>query len=343
MKIAPRDINGFVTKVRDDIRAVLLHGSDVGLMRERALIMAKQVCEDLDDVFAVTRLDGDQISSDPAALGDAAGQIAMTAPRRLVMVRGRGTEMTESCKGALATLHDSAFIIVEASETTTRHALVKLFETTAGVASIGCYPDEAGAIADLVNDILKRDNITISREAKALLVSRLGSDRAATRGEIEKLALLAGPGGTLEYDEVSQALGDSAAVAITDIAVAAAEGRVENLERAMEKARAEQQATIMLLRGCQNYFRQLLQAGLAMKLGGRGAGDAVRTLRPPVHFRMQDRMAGQIRKWSCDMLLDAVNRLQDAELAIKSGMVQEDVYCAQTLLGICLRGRKLSR
>ena len=40
---------------------------------------------------------------------------------------------------------------------------------------------------------------------------------AASRQEIEKLALLAGPGGTLSYEDVVIALGDSGLLATTDI------------------------------------------------------------------------------------------------------------------------------
>ena len=39
--------------------------------------------------------------------------------------------------------------------------------------------------------------------------------------------------------------------------------------------------------------------------------------------------------------MDAVNRLQDAELAVKTGGGNDTAICAQTLLGLCLRARVL--
>ncbi|MGB2160205.1 MAG: DNA polymerase III subunit delta, partial [Candidatus Puniceispirillaceae bacterium] len=183
-------------------------------------------------------------------------------------------------------------------------------------------------------------NISITDDARAAAIARLGSDRAATRREIEKLALLAGPGGSLSFEDVSIALGDSATLAISDIAMAAADGRVDALERAIDKAWSEQQASVTVLRGSQTYFRQLLQAARAMRNGG-SAQQAVKSLRPPVHFRLQDRLTSQLRHWSSESLLDAVNRLQDAELTVKSGGVNDTAICAQTLLGLCLRARVL--
>ena len=340
MKVAPRQIAGFLSAVPKTVRAALLHGSDTGLINERALKIAGQFSDDLDDVFSVTRLDGDMLTSDPAALGDAAESLAMTADCRLVLVRGRGSEMLESCKLALARNLDNAFIIVEATETTTRHALVKLFESGDRSAAIGCYPDEARDIGTLLTEVLARDDITMTEDARTAAIARLGSDRAATRREIEKLALLAGPGGALSFEDVSIALGDSATLAISDIAMAAAEGRVDALERAIDKAWSEQQASVTVLRGSQSYFRQLLQAARAMRAGG-SAQQAVKTLRPPVHFRLQDRLVSQLRHWSPETLMEAVNRLQDAELAVKTGGINDAALCAQTLLGLCLRARAL--
>ena len=142
----------------------------------------------------------------------------------------------------------------------------------------------------------------------------------------------------MSFEDVSIALGDSATLAISDIAMAAADGRVEVLERAIDKAWSEQQASVTVLRGAQTYFRQLLQAARAMQNGG-SAQQAIKSLRPPVHFRLQDRLATQLQHWSSDALMDAVNRLQDAELTVKTGGGNDTAICAQTLLGLCLRAR----
>ena len=57
----------------------------------------------------------------------------------------------------------------------------------------------------------------------------------------------------------------------------------------------------------------------------------------------RSRVAAQLRFWPPDAILDAVNRLQDAELAVKTGAADDETQCAQTLLGICIRGRALKR
>ena len=342
MKVATRQIKGFLSAIPQNINAVLLHGNDLGMISEYGAKIAVQVAPDIDDVFSVTHLSGEQVSGDPALIGDSARSIAMTAERRLVWVRGKGTDLLSSCKTAFSQSFNSAFIVVEATDTTSRHALVKLFENADHAAAVGCYADSAADLGAVLKEITTRDGISIDRDAAALVIQRLGSDRAASRQEMEKLALLAGPGGSLGYDDVAAALGDSGALTATDIAMAAADGQIDRLQHGLEKAWSESQNAVMVLRGCQSYFRQLLSASRASQ-AGTPVAQAVKSLRPPVHFRLQDKMAAQLRTWTPDSLFDAFNRLQDAELSVKQGGGNDEIFAGQALLGICLRRQKSGR
>ena len=336
MKIAPRQVKDFLARPPATIHAALFHGSDQGMISERAKQLARHYSDNLDDVFSVSRISGDMLTGETGLIADAAAAIPAFGGPRLVLVKGRGTELLEGCKYALEGNLDGSMIIVEASDTTTKHAIVKLFETHKAAASIGCYADSGGDIRSLATSIFSADKITVTRDALDLIVARLGNDRATSRGEIEKLALLAGPGGALTAADVAAALGDSGLLAIDDIADAIAAGHASRLRLALHKAWADEANAVLILRGCQSYFRQLGLAGHAMKQG-QAAQNAVRALRPPVHFKLQDRLQAQLRRWTPDQAIAVVGRLQDIELDVKSGGIDETILTGQSLLGICLR------
>ena len=340
MKVPPRQIVTFLRQPPAEIRGALLHGTDAGLISERSKTLAQLYANDPDDVFSVTRLDGDRLAREPGLIADSAASIAMFSDVRLVMVKGRGSDLLEACKLALAKDLSASFVLVEASDTTTRHALVKLFEGAKNAAAIGCYEDSDADIAALVRDIMARDQITLAGDAIRLVTSRLGNNRMVSRMEIEKLALFAGQGGSLSLDDVALCLGDSATLTITDIASAAADGSSTGLKQALAKAWHEDMSAIMVLRGCQGYFRQIEMAALAMA-NGAAAAAAIRGLRPPVHFKLQAKMTSQVQLWRDPLSADALNRLQDAEFAIKSGGLDERVICSQCLLGLSLRAKSL--
>ena len=338
MKIAPRQIANFLAKPPDKIRAILLHGSDAGLRSSRARHLAAIYSDDLNDVFSVTRINGSGLHGEASKIADAAAEIPMFG-NRLVLVRATGTELIDACKFLLSRPIHDAMVIIDADDTTAKHAVVKLFETNENTAAIGCYPDNISNIRLLTTSILQRDNVSVDHDALDLICARLGSDHAATRAELEKLALLAGPGGHLDLETISAALGDSALLAIDDIAKAVASGQVPALSVALRKAWLEEANCVMIIRKCQTYFTQLRMLGHAVN-AGQPAQNAVRSLRPPVHFKLQDALIRHAQKWHPRQCLQMVNRLQHIEINLKSETIDDRTLIAQKLLGLCLRARQ---
>ncbi|MGA1021498.1 MAG: DNA polymerase III subunit delta [Candidatus Puniceispirillaceae bacterium] len=338
MKIAPRQIASFLAKPPDKISAILLHGSDSGLRSSRSQQLAALYSDDLDDVFSVTRISGASLGGEPGKIADAAAEIPMFGTR-LVLVKASGTELLDACKLLLAKPVRGAMVIIDASDTTTKHAVVKLFESSDIAAAIGCYPDSDGDIRQLAQTIFQQDNVSVDRDGLALISSRLGSDHAATRAELEKLVLLAGPGGTLTVETISEALGDSAVLAVDDVADAVANGHVPALSKALRKAWLEEANCVMIIRGCQTYFNQLGMLGYAV-LAGQSPQTAVRGLRPPVHFKLQDAFIRHLKNWQPQRCMDMVNRLQDIEINLKSKTIDDRTLTSQSLLGLCLRAQR---
>ena len=276
------------------------------------------------------------LANEVGLIVDSAAAIPALGDRRLVLIKGRGTELLAACKLALTEHIEEAIIIVEAHETTTKHALVKLFEGSKTAASIGCYEDSVSDIRALASNMFAADNIKASSDALDIIARRLGSDRGSSRREIEKLVLMAGPNGKLEAEEVHFALGDNAKLAIDDIAEALASGAVARLQQSLQKAWHDDTNAVMIVRGCQNYFQQLGLAGYAMR-SGQSAQNAIRGLRPPPHFKIQNRLQSHLQRWQPQIAMDIVNRLQDIELQIKSNRLDDRICTSQSLLGICLR------
>ena len=120
MKLQAREVEAFVRKPRPDIRAVLLFGSDAGMIRERARAIARSAVEDLNDPFRVSSLTVAQLQDDPARLADEVGAMALTGGRRVVMVSGAGDRNAKLFEGLLDAVlvprerHQPPVLVVEA-------------------------------------------------------------------------------------------------------------------------------------------------------------------------------------------------------------------------------------
>src|SRR5208282_5863766 len=92
MKIARAE--SFLRAPDFGLLAVLLYGPDSGLVRERALDLARSVVLDLTDPFRTVEITANALIEDPARLGDEVAAIAMTGGRRVVIVREAGDSLS---------------------------------------------------------------------------------------------------------------------------------------------------------------------------------------------------------------------------------------------------------
>jgi DNA polymerase-3 subunit delta len=342
MKVAPARIAAFLVKPDATMRAALVYGPDAGLVRERADRIAATVCADLRDTFRVADVTAAALLGDPARLNDEAASLSLTGGRRVVRVRDAGDAAGALFERFLAAPPPGdSIVVVEGGELAARSSLRRAFEDAALAFAIPCYADGRRELEELVREVLGAHRVTIDGDATAYLVGHLGGDRLASRRELEKLALFAGDGGRVGLADATLSVGDSAAMTIDDIVFAAAEGDAAALERALMRAFLEGEMPISVLRALMRHFQRLhlVQSRVA---AGASDEDALRGLRPPLFFKLQDRFKRQLRVWSTSRAAHALSLLTQAELSAKTTGLPAEAICRDALLRIA-RGAQARR
>lgn len=334
MKIGARDADRFAAAPPAGIRAVLVYGPDAGLVRERAEKLVLSAAETLNDPFRVSEFVAARLADEPALLHDEGAALSLMGGRRAVRVR----DAADRAADAFAAFFKDpppgdTLIVVEGGDLGPRSGLRKIFENAEAGAALPCYGDDAGAVRRLAEEAFRDRRIRASRDAMAYLAAVLGSDRELTRREIEKLTLYAGDGGALDLDDVVAALGDSGASAAEDVALAAAEGRATALDRALNRAFADGQSAVGLIRACLRHFQRLSLARLRMDQGDP-LNAAMQALRPPVFFKAQPAFEAALKRWGSDELAAAGLALTRMEIAAKTTGTPEDVVVRQGLLDL---------
>src|SRR5262249_45014670 len=224
------------------------------------------------------------------------------------------------------------------------------FERLPRAAAIACYLDDAEALEQVIAEWLKAQRLTADRDAVDFLLSRLGGDRGITRQELEKLALYLGPGPApgpgygpgakpgaetapaarrLTLADAEAVVGDSSALTLDDLALALADGDSAALDRAYGRAIEEGSDAIGILRAAARHLLRLHQVASA-----EDARAAIKALRPPVFFKLEQRFLAQLRLWPAPRLAEALDRLIQAEAQIKTNAQPKDAIAERALLEI---------
>jgi DNA polymerase III subunit delta len=336
VKVDSRSV-GRILREPGALRAIVLHGDDTGLIRERARLAATAIAPQLDDPFRVVVLDRDA----QERLEEEVFALSLTGGRRVVWVRDAGDGLTAPLKASLARPSDT-LVIVEAPGLASRSRLRALAEAHSDCATIACYPEEGRALEASVRQMLAEEDIRIDPDALSWFAGLLGPDRAATRGEVEKLALYAGRGGQLSLDDVRACTGDAAGVSLEDAAYAATAGDRAAADTAIERALAEGTSPIAVARSLLSHLHRLRRARIAMD-GGQSRADAMRGLRPPVFFKRTESFGQALSLWTASRLMDAAEQTQRLELDCKQTGAPDLALCRRHIARLAATAMMLRR
>lgn len=328
MKIEPRNVESFLRKPDPKIRGVVIHGNDDGLIAERAIALAKMVCDDLKDPFRVVDIAGDVLKGDPARLADEFGAMSLMGGRRVIRVRPAGEESAAALENLVAATAGDALVVIEAGNLSPKSTLRALAETESCLAALPCYMDNEGALESLVESAARAQGLAVEPDALQWIVDRLGGDRGQTRSEIDKLLLYKQGDGTraVTMEDALAVLGDTSAIGIDDVVGATFNGNFVELDRALDRVFAEGGHPVQLVRALQRHADQLhLVAGF--KAAGLPTEVAIGKARGLPRFGPQrQRFERHLNSWSVKVLGNALNAILDAELECKStGLPDETI------------------
>jgi DNA polymerase-3 subunit delta len=341
------DIERFLRQPDPQIRAAVIYGRDLGVVRDRGHQLAAKIAKNPDDPFDVSQLTDGDLDMDGGRLeGELAAQSLMGG-RRLVRLRltsdkaGPDKVAAEALvRHAAGELNPDAFLLIEAGALGRDSALRKAAEKAAGAAVIPCYEDEPGDVARLVRETLAKDNVSLNADALALFVARMPKERGVARQEIERLALYLGPGSgaVATPADLEPFLGVEPEASLLDAAADAFGGRVTEAQAGLRRAAQEGEAGPAAVRALGMHLGRLRRT-LTLHKSGAGLTEAAKA--SGVFWKQEREFLRQARAWT----LAELDRLQPevlaADKACKTAGSPDHLIAERLALTVAGRARRL--
>lgn len=341
------DIERFLGRPDPAVRAVLIYGRDLGVVRDRGHALAAKVAANPDDPFDVALLTDQDLADDGGRLeGELAAQSLMGG-RRLVRLRLSDAKpaieklaadtLERHAKGEL---NPDAFFLIEAGDLRKDSAVRKAAEKAAGAAAITCYEDEPGDVARLVREVLAKDNVSLNADALALFVARLPRERGVARQEIERLALFLGPGSgmTATAADLEPFLGVEPEASLADAAADAFGGRLGEAQAGLRRAAQEGETGPAAVRALGLHLGKLRRI-LTLHKAGAGLQEAAKA--SGVFWKQEREFLRQARTWTLEELDKIQPEILTADRACKTAGSPDRLIAERLALTVAGRARRL--
>jgi DNA polymerase-3 subunit delta len=171
------DVDAFVARPDPARRVVLVFGPDAGLVSERVTAILKVSVDDVNDPFALARLDGEELAAEPSRLIEEALTMPLFGGRRAVWVKAGSRNIAPAVEALLGadifnTGATQCRVVIEAGDLRRNAPLRTLCERGKNAAALPCYPDGERERARLIDDEMKAAGLSLTPDARAVLIPR---------------------------------------------------------------------------------------------------------------------------------------------------------------------------
>jgi DNA polymerase-3 subunit delta len=341
MKLTFRQIEPFVQNPDPKARVIVIYGPDQGLVTERSKAICMKTVPNLNDPFNVIHLTTPKIMDDKSIFYDEANAQSLMGGNRLIIIKDGADSLTPILKDYLEDApSQETVVVVEAGDLNPRSALRKLAESAKNAVALPCYVDDERNLSQIIRDMCTHAGYGIESDALHLFSPALVGDRAIARNEIEKLLLYKGLDknytgykgdpvrskiGTITTQDVYATCGDIRDWSMDKLIYVIGDGDTKTTHIIIDSLFRDKIAPIILLRSTQNHFWRLYSTNVKIK-DGMPMQDAVKTLSPPLFFKVEDAFKRQLNRWSLPVLENALDALTKAEaLTKKTGYNPESI------------------
>ncbi len=317
---------------------VLIYGPDTGLVHERAVLVARKAADNPDDPFQLVRLDGDEVAGDPLRLADEANTIAMFGGRRVIWVRAGSKQLQAALQPLLAAPPTDAIVIIEAGDLKGANPVRSACEKSGAAVVIACYADEGAALLGLIQTVLGDAGLSINAGARQLLLASLGGDRAASRGEIEKLAMYCRGQKEVQEADIEAIISDVGVLDPGSVIDGAFAGDFAPIELDGARLFAEGTDAGVLL-------NTALRHALALKrliVNRTISGDAFKAaaMQQGIYFKRHRVVEQQLRLWQLDRLERSITQLSEAVLTVRRNARIGEAIATRALWAVALGAKR---
>ena len=339
MKIAPAQIENFLTSTPPTCRVFLFYGPDEGMNRMRAQSVIRKKLGEKPDPFALVEFQAGELSDDPARLLDEIQTLPFGGDRKVIYIRQASENLTAVITQAIESCPKFSTLILEAGELSPKSALRQAVESADSAAAIPAYDDEGRGLEKFIRDFMAASGTKLSGDAMPALLSLLSANRMVNRQELEKLLLYIEPINIVTEQDVESALAAQTNLGLDDVVYAAFSGDAKTAAAGLQVLRGEGMSGIPILRALSRHAMRLHWV-LSMIQAGSNRDEAIKMLRPPVFFKKLRAFEHHLRLWPMPGLLRLSNRLLAAEISSKSTGYPADDIAGQIIMGIAIQSER---
>ena len=293
----------------------LLYGENFGLkkdIREFIKITIKQE----DDNVEILSLYEDEILNDDENFYNLIYSGSLFSNKKIVTIHEASDKIVKKINDIYDNNPKNVFIIIFSEILEKKSKLRNFFEKNKNTICIPCYQDNEKNLEIILQNEIKKNNISLSREAINLIIEKANSDRLNLKNEIEKIKSFSLNKKKLELDEIKFLINFSGDYKSDILINECLCGNISQYKKIVSEIYIGTINQILLLRILSNKTQRLLNLK-EKESETKDLDNLINSSKPPIFWKEKPLIKKQLSIWNLKDLKKIIDQINSTELQCK--------------------------
>ena len=293
----------------------LLYGENFGLkkdIREFIKITIKQE----DDNVEILSLYEDEILNDDENFYNLIYSGSLFSNKKIVTIHEASDKIVKKINDIYDNNPKNVFIIIFSEILEKKSKLRNFFEKNKNTICIPCYQDNEKNLEIILQNEIKKNNISLSREAINLIIEKANSDRLNLKNEIEKIKSFSLNKKKLELDEIKFLINFSGDYKSDILINECLSGNILQYKKIVSEIYIGTINQILLLRILSNKTQRLLNLK-EKESETKDLDNLINSSKPPIFWKEKPLIKKQLSIWNLKDLKKIIDQINSTELQCK--------------------------
>ncbi len=293
----------------------LIYGENIGLKKDIKNFITSLLKENENDLETSSFYESDIINNDENFY-NAAYSGSLFGSKKIIYVYESTDKILKKISNVFEKNPENIFFIFISQVLEKKSKLRDFFEKTKKAVCIACYMDNEKDLETIAQLELKKNNISLSREAINLLIEKSNSDRNNLRNEIEKIHSFSLNKKKIELDELKSLINFSGDYKSDLLINECLCGNISQYRKIISELYINAVNQILLLRILSNKIQRLLR----IKEGENKTeqiDNLINAIKPQIFWKEKPLVKKQLKIWKIDDLKKIIDEINYTELLCK--------------------------
>ena len=294
---------------------ILLYGENLGLKKDIKDFITAEINQK-DDSIEILSLYESEILNNEENFYNLAYTKSLFYNKKIITIYEATDKITKKINDIYAKYPENLFLIIFSEILEKKSKLRDFFEKNKKTICIPCYLDNEKNLEIIAQSELKKNNITISKEAINLLIEKSNSDRNNLRNEIKKIKSYSLNKKNLELHEIKSLINFSGNYKSDILVNECLCGNIAQYKKIISELYVSTIKQILLLRILINKIHRLLQIK-EQENKSNNLDDLINASKPAIFWKEKPLIKKQLSIWSLNDLKTIIGDINNTELLCK--------------------------